>query len=535
MDDLLVKYVGERGLEVVGDAVKGQKTLATRSFSRGDIILAIPALHCFPVRSNEKEQTSADAPENMAVQPCTLCIQCFRALPQRYPRCSQCHQAQYCSLQCLRKHWTTRHYFECKQQPGDAWIDKVAAKIKPEHRPSLRMAVGVLKSVKVDGKKGYLPQWFDVQRAAWHRLVGHRAEHPVYVINQYTEIARVICDGIKEPDILGVAVDDVVEALCRFGCNNFAATDNEEQVRVTGHLCSPLVSLLLNHSCLPNACFAYCGSTGEQVIKALEDINEGDEVTLSYVDGLRPRSERQRTLEAVYFFKCQCSRCHADGEKSHSRADIDELLDRKSAEEQKTKGAGIPRNLPTDYSQTPRLEDWAQKVLYAFLDYLNNRHVDREQMERLMADSVKSLDARDLSFSAYRHWLEAQDECLERGVVSGDEEDGESTAGLFGAWCFVSSAYVLVFYLLAYPPYHPLIGHQCLQTAQLAWNAMQTGGSRAVVGIVLSDELVRRLALAAQSVLEVAESSENAGAGAGGKASPASIENQVALLLSQLN
>ncbi|KAI7817890.1 hypothetical protein BX661DRAFT_125849, partial [Kickxella alabastrina] len=63
-----------------------------------------------------------------------------------------------------------------------------------------------------------------------------------------------------------------------------------------------------NHACLPNASFVYSAG-GRQVVRALRDIAEGDEVTLAYIDGLKPRSERRKTLEAVYFFTCHCERC----------------------------------------------------------------------------------------------------------------------------------------------------------------------------------------------------------------------------------
>jgi len=68
-----------------------------------------------------------------------------------------------------------------------------------------------------------------------------------------------------------------------------------------------------NHSCRPNAAFCVRES-GELALLAISEIDEGEEITVSYLseaDLLVPRSRRQRMLRN-WGFECDCSRCSAD-------------------------------------------------------------------------------------------------------------------------------------------------------------------------------------------------------------------------------
>ncbi|KAJ1817938.1 hypothetical protein LPJ75_001581, partial [Coemansia sp. RSA 2598] len=353
----------------------------------------------------------------------------------------QCHVAQYCSTKCLGDHWKVRHYFECPaSKAAQQTTDHLAGRLKPAYRPYLRMAIGVIGNVDMSRKSKRLPRWMRLQAAAWDRLVSHRNRHPKYVIRQYSEIADVIVNSDLAPGWL--AKDDVIDYLCRFGCNNFAAHDGSDAVQMTGHLCSPVVSMLFNHSCLPNASFVYSEVGGLQVVRALDDIEEGQEISISYVDGLRPRSERQATLQAVYFFDCKCPRC-AVSESDRMR--IDAMMDRKPENDEKAQQM-MPHGLPTDFAQAPMIEPWVQYVVKSVLGVLSNEMATSD-MDKHMLEATGQLEARDLSFGAYRHWLECQDDCLDR-ISSGTEH--------MWVWAYVASLYVLAFYSLSYPPFHSL-------------------------------------------------------------------------------
>lgn len=68
----------------------------------------------------------------------------------------------------------------------------------------------------------------------------------------------------------------------------------------------------INHSCMPNAHFAWnesLGAEGMQTVHAMIDIYPGDEILISYCNPLLTDEERQWELQH-YGFKCRCWVCH---------------------------------------------------------------------------------------------------------------------------------------------------------------------------------------------------------------------------------
>lgn len=63
-----------------------------------------------------------------------------------------------------------------------------------------------------------------------------------------------------------------------------------------------------NHACNPNACFSWNAKIGKETIHAMRDIEEGEEITLSYcgVD----QGKRLRAWELKHYgFVCDCEAC----------------------------------------------------------------------------------------------------------------------------------------------------------------------------------------------------------------------------------
>ncbi|KAJ4358771.1 uncharacterized protein N0V89_003355 [Didymosphaeria variabile] len=77
---------------------------------------------------------------------------------------------------------------------------------------------------------------------------------------------------------------------------------------------------LFNHSCIPNVHFAYNSTLGMETFHAVRDILEGEELTVSYINGIiLTRSQRQEALER-WGFLCACPAC-ADTEEAR-KADV---------------------------------------------------------------------------------------------------------------------------------------------------------------------------------------------------------------------
>jgi hypothetical protein len=67
-----------------------------------------------------------------------------------------------------------------------------------------------------------------------------------------------------------------------------------------------------NHSCVPNANFVWNEGAQKMEVRAIEEIQEGDEILLSYLGSelaLADRPGRQQALLLRYGFRCQCAAC----------------------------------------------------------------------------------------------------------------------------------------------------------------------------------------------------------------------------------
>ena len=63
-----------------------------------------------------------------------------------------------------------------------------------------------------------------------------------------------------------------------------------------------------NHDCLPNA-QSLVDADGKVGVHALRDIEEGEEIKISYIDATQDYDVRRKTLKEHYGFECTCGRC----------------------------------------------------------------------------------------------------------------------------------------------------------------------------------------------------------------------------------
>ncbi|KAM0720003.1 hypothetical protein Q7P37_004138 [Cladosporium fusiforme] len=90
----------------------------------------------------------------------------------------------------------------------------------------------------------------------------------------------------------------------------------------------PLVARL-NHACKPNAQHCWNEKEGVEVVHALREVKEGEELTLSYSMG-GPSEERRGSLKEYFGFDCQCEACtlpKAELESSDARLRRAQKLD----------------------------------------------------------------------------------------------------------------------------------------------------------------------------------------------------------------
>jgi SET domain len=75
----------------------------------------------------------------------------------------------------------------------------------------------------------------------------------------------------------------------------------------------------INHSCNPNCCQTFDLSTSAAVsIRALRNIEKGEEITIAYIDVGKPTWWRRKELQKAYGFLCSCNRCHSSSSDGYN-------------------------------------------------------------------------------------------------------------------------------------------------------------------------------------------------------------------------
>ena len=88
-----------------------------------------------------------------------------------------------------------------------------------------------------------------------------------------------------------------------------------EDSPLPGGLC--LTASRINHSCVPNALDFYGNESEWKSFVANRDITEGEEITISYIENLEPRTERRRKLRN-WAIDCQCPGCDLNHPDTHA-------------------------------------------------------------------------------------------------------------------------------------------------------------------------------------------------------------------------
>ncbi|KAI6177813.1 SET domain-containing protein [Aphelenchoides bicaudatus] len=131
--------------------------------------------------------------------------------------------------------------------------------------------------------------------------------------------------NVEVPD--GIVDIERVEQICFYNSFNSAQLELNDEKKTLGGLAIEYSMLFLlpayiNHSCAASAHRVFYGDV--IAIYALEDMKEGEEVTLAYTSPLDEYSIRQKILKDTYGFECKCELCELDSkdDKCAERAEI---------------------------------------------------------------------------------------------------------------------------------------------------------------------------------------------------------------------
>ena len=160
------------------------------------------------------------------------------------------------------------------------------------------------------------------------------AEKPLFAV-----VGGVVEDRFKKlPEFLALSCPFRTATFKRrFDANSFEMSDDQRGIFVTASR--------FNHSCLPNAYFAWNPERNRQTVNAAVDISAGDEIFINYLyeESFEPSDERRNAFNQ-YEFVCTCPACLSGtefGRASEDRRAITKTLDDEISQDTTTKDERI--------------------------------------------------------------------------------------------------------------------------------------------------------------------------------------------------
>jgi hypothetical protein len=228
-----------------------------------------------------------------------ICASCLAFTVAVQLQCSVCGLTAYCSNRCKALH-TSVHSMECRLV---ALLPKLSRELCVD-LDLMRLAVRVVlcRELNEPAKVEFMTiQSLETHRDSfpvdWLKAVSNACESVVKAANNL---------AIKNAPNMLVSV--LLDICCKINVNSYGFRDDSNMDFAVALV--PVIGTTVNHSCAPNCAFNSQGPALE--LRALRDIQEGEELFVSYIDLYQSRQQRQAELKATKFFLCTCARCASD-------------------------------------------------------------------------------------------------------------------------------------------------------------------------------------------------------------------------------
>ncbi|XP_017557158.1 histone-lysine N-methyltransferase SMYD1a [Pygocentrus nattereri] len=298
-----------------------------------------------------------------------VCHNCFRRQANPH-RCAQCKFAYYCDRTCQRAAWD-EHKLECAaiRQQGRAPSENVrlaARTLWRMQRHTSKVSDGQLTTLDLleDHISDMAPEdlkelQVDVQKFLeyWPR------KSKQFGVEYISHIFGVIkCNGFTVSDQKGLQAVGVgiFPNLC-----------------LVNHDCWPNCTVILNHG-NQTALDAALHSQRRIELRALGNIAEGEELTVSYVDFLNVSKDRQQLLKQQYYFHCKCEHC--------SKGIKDDLMMAVKEKDGKKPSAELVKEV-TDFSVQKLAKIEEARTAGNFHEVIKICHECLEKQEPVLADT----------------------------------------------------------------------------------------------------------------------------------------------------
>ncbi|KAL8356723.1 hypothetical protein RB601_001843 [Gaeumannomyces tritici] len=142
------------------------------------------------------------------------------------------------------------------------------------------------------------------------------SEAPLFRVPQSTISKKQVCDSLSKK--VAALSDDKRQAF--FSLRNSFEDEATRELGITRTNALPIGSNAatggifleasrINHACLQNAQNTWNEGLQQLTIHAIRDINQGEEITIMYIEDRANRAARQRTLQRDFRFTCSCQLC----------------------------------------------------------------------------------------------------------------------------------------------------------------------------------------------------------------------------------
>ncbi|KAF4522409.1 hypothetical protein B566_EDAN007659 [Ephemera danica] len=262
----------------------------------------------------------------------THCYYCFKRCYNMIP-CPNCPYALYCNEQCKTSAYQEFHRVECPVVLEILAIDKTLESL--DHSDIYFLVVRIILSIGLDKWVDYLneQQQISTQPIPGFDCDGKYAPKGLSgLYHLYSEVKprgsmeilmntmvvfllmKCFHMEVNDPnyDVIALSFLKLIFGMNYNGCNHSVGTyiGNHEYPQVDWVGCTIYLSFsLINNACNRNARAYFNGTT--LIVRALEPIPKGREVTISYYApySLKPKQERQLHLQISYKFICECEAC----------------------------------------------------------------------------------------------------------------------------------------------------------------------------------------------------------------------------------
>ena len=263
---------------------KGRGLVAAREFKAGDIL----------IRSSPFSSAVA---ANHVHEYCNKC-----GGKGELKRCSQCSFVRYCSRDCQVNAWTD-HKLECSYIKSKF---DIFSKVLPLNSLLLLRTLEMNENEKAKQgikKRELCPEleMLESHREDFLKIQLRKDQKSPYdiVVKTYRPFLRDREYAISEKTLFNLH--------CKLAVNANAFQSETGETVSSGLFPE---QTLLNHSCRPNCINCFRGL--EVLLVACRDIKFGEELTINYIDLIKPVWERRAMLKEKSFFECNCERCEEE-------------------------------------------------------------------------------------------------------------------------------------------------------------------------------------------------------------------------------